>query len=590
MGARSSGQFSFWGMALVSAVCLGFEARVSAQSLVIQQVTIEGTERPLQLQTKNGQLLERRRVALDVKRLWATGWFDDIRVLTESTPEGAEVRFVLAERPRYLLRKVRFEPRHFELRAQVIPGFLVDKSGLVSQARAFQERLRDSGYRDAIVNVELIPAGIRQADVLFRVDEGRRYVVDRLEASGVSPSDSRRIAEIIRDIRPRTLLPGIPRVWKGWKLRAPLNQEALDLALQRLRSDYISRGYLDATASLESVGFEDNRASIFLRVLTGASYRLEEFQVSDSLTPNRLDSFSNQLSVQQLCRCLVEKRDQAERLGVIDFGVSLVAHPRQQTAQDRPENSVSLVARTETGPSYRVRRIEFRGHHRFSDLTLRKVLVISEGEPFNKGLLRRSLTRLNSTRLVHPVSESDVNVKQDSALREVELVISVRERDRGRWSLGAPAWAGFSRTSWLSVGSQLPSWEPSGLELPTYFAALNLASFPLSILNPAHYSITLARPFLPGKEWWKSGLQVSPQSSWPQMLLASGLLQTRPRLEEWLQTNRPLQVPVRWGTGSSEDSHLLTTGTLICHSQPKSQARLFGYFRIAADVLLAAGF
>ena len=69
---------------LLLAVGLGLQARVNGQPLVVQRVTVSGTERPLQLVTRAGELLDRGRVARDVKRLWETGWFDDIRVLTET--------------------------------------------------------------------------------------------------------------------------------------------------------------------------------------------------------------------------------------------------------------------------------------------------------------------------------------------------------------------------------------------------------------------------------------------------------------------------------------------------------------------------
>ena len=495
---------------LLLAVGLGLQARVNGQPLVVHRVTVSGTERPLQLVTRAGELLDRGRVARDVKRLWETGWFDDIRVLTETIPEGAVLRFVLIERPRYLLRKVRFHPRHFELPAPIIPGIFVDVPGVKRLARTFQERLKDSGYRDAIVDFDLNPVGIRQADILFRVDEGERYVVDTLEVSGPSPADSRQVERALRAIQPRTLLPGIPRLWKGWKLRRALDQETLDLSLQDLRSSYLSRGYLDATANVHSMTFEKNLASLSIRVVPGAAYRLEGLQISDGPAPTALNSLPNQLPTVELCRCLIEKRAQAERSGIVDFGARLLVHPSDNTGERWTGQGASISAHIETGPSYRVRNIEFRGNHHLSDLTLRKVLLLSEGESFDRGRMLRSLTRLNLTGLIHPVGELEVQVQRDSTQHTVDLVISVREKDKGGWFFSAPAWAGLASRSWFSIGSGLPNWGPSYLELPTYFIAMNLMSplpgLPLSIFNHANLSVSLARPYLPG-QGWRSGFQ-----------------------------------------------------------------------------------
>jgi outer membrane protein assembly factor BamA len=582
-----------WTTGLLFAVCPVHEAHADGQPCVIQTVVVSGTARPLQLETKAGGLLESSRVARDVKRLWVTEWFDDIRVERESVPEGCVVRFQLSERTRYLLRRVGFKPRNFEIPNPVPSGTFIDRAVVERLAKTFEEKLKDSGYREATVRFELTPVGVRQADVLFRVNQGKRTVVDAVEVSGTSKEDSHQVARILRGVEARRLLPGIPRVWKGWKLRPALNQETLHLALQSLRSHYISQGYLDATAMVEGIGFEKNLASISIRVLPGTAYRVESLQISDSPTLARPEILQSQVPLKDLCHCLLEKRAQAERGGVSDFEAHLHVHPADQNGERGTQQRVSLSAQTQAGSPYHVRSIEFRGNHQFSDLTLRKVLVLSEGEWFDRSLLRRSLTRLNLTGLVYPLSELDVEVQPDSAQHEVDVVISVRETDRGRWSLGAPAWRGLSHGAWFSVGSRLPSWEPSYLELPTHFVAFNLTSplfgLPLSAFNPAHLSIILARPYLPGQSW-RSGFQVSPQASWTQMLLASAMHQVKPRLVEWLQPIPALSVPVQWNLASADQPHVLTSGVLMCERESKPQVRLLSYLQIAMEWLLPANF
>jgi len=211
-----------WRISFLLVVWLGSQELVRSQPSQIRHVSVSGTERHLHLETKAGELLERSRVVRDVKRLWETGWFDDIRVLKDSSAEGTTVRFVLKERPRYLLRKVRFEPRRFEFFGELVPGTFVDRVSLERTARTLQDRLRDSGYDDATVLFMLSRVGIREADVVLRVNEGKRTVVRKLEVFGPHPADLRQVARELRPVQPRTLLPGLPRIWSGWKLRPPL--------------------------------------------------------------------------------------------------------------------------------------------------------------------------------------------------------------------------------------------------------------------------------------------------------------------------------------------------------------------------------
>jgi outer membrane protein insertion porin family len=569
-------------------VCLAHEANADGEPCVVQTISVQGTTRPLKLGTKAGELLEGSRVARDVKHLWATGWFDDIRVEKESVPAGCDVRFQLTERTRYLLRRVRFKPSHFELPSPVSSGTLIDRAVVERLAKIFEEKLKDSGYREANVHFTLTPVAVHQADLLFRVNQGKRTVVDTVEISGLSDKDSRQVARILRGIQAQQLLPGIPGVWEGWKLRPALNQETLNRALQTLRSHYISQGYLDATATVEQIGLEKNFASISIQVLRGTAYRIESLQVSDSRTRARPEILKSQLPLKDLCDCLLKKRAQAERHGISDFETHLLVRPAYQNGEPWTQKRVSLSAQTQMGSPYWVRSIEFRGNHHVSDLTLRKVLVLAEGEWFDRNLLRRSLTRLNLTGLIYPLSELDVEVQRDSTQHWVDAVISVRETNRGRWSLGGPAWGRLSRGGWFSVGSRLPNLGPSYLELPTHILALNLTGpifgFPLSTFSPA-LSFTLTRPYFPG-QGWRSGFQVSSQASWTQMLLASGMHQARPRLAEWLQPTPGLSVPVRWNTASPDEPRVHTSGVLTCEPEGKLQGRLLSYLQIATEWLL----
>jgi Surface antigen variable number repeat len=371
-----------------------------------------------------------------------------------------------------------------------------------------------------------------------------------------------------------------------------LDQEALNLALQKVRSHYISRGYLDATAGAET-RFKANLASIFIRVQPGAAYAVEGLEFSGTPTLSRSEIDPSQLPLKELCRCLIEKRAEAERSGVSDFGVDLLVRPAYPTGEFSTQQRVLLTAKTHAGPPYRVRTIEFRGNHRLSDLTLRKALVLSEGEWFDRGLLRRSLTRLTLTGLIHPVSEFDVEIQQNPVEHTVDLVVPVREKARGGWSLGGPAWRGLSQKAWFSIGSRLPNWGSPNLELPTYTFAFSLTypllSFPLTVLNPSYLSLGLARPYLPGQSW-RSGFLISPQASWVQMLLTSSLSQIKPRLAERGELTPSLPVPLQWTTTSLDQPRVLTSGLLICEPLPKAGSRLLGYLQAASEWLFPTGF
>jgi outer membrane protein insertion porin family len=289
-----------------------------------------------------------------------------------------------------------------------------------------------------------------------------------------------------------------------------------------------------------------------------------------------------------LCRCLLEEERAAEREGHADFSARLVVEPAEEplwagieSEENADSDWVALTARIETGPAYLVERIEFRGHHAFSDATLRRTLTLQEGERFDAGELRRSLARLNSLGFLEPVTETDVRLLTDAKGGRLRLIITVREKDRGRWVVSGPF--GPTRVAGpfeFSVGMRLPAVGRGALELSTYYASLNLLAF----TSPAVPALLLAqrrnllllpaleRPHLPGQEW-QSGFALSPQLGWQGTLASYGLGQARRALGGVLEEDPAspgLAVPVQW---PGETDTLLpreVSGMLLCRA-PRSR-------------------
>src|SRR5262249_47468382 len=132
----------------VAALC---STAILGESSVIHTVEVRGTKRQLQLETVVGQPLEPEKVARDVRRLWTTGWFEDLRVETTDTPSGMDVVFQAIERPRLFLRRIVVDPRREEHQIKAQPGTPVDIHRARRIAAFLRGRLTEQGYVDAKV-------------------------------------------------------------------------------------------------------------------------------------------------------------------------------------------------------------------------------------------------------------------------------------------------------------------------------------------------------------------------------------------------------------------------------------------------------
>jgi outer membrane protein insertion porin family len=446
-------------------------------------------------------------------------------------------------------------------------------------AAALRQQLVAQGHADAEVSAELAPAGSQQADLVLRVEPGWQYQVRAVQFTGEPRIEPNELRSKLQATRSRRLLPGIPGLWKGWILRPAFTEAGTEEDLARLRSFYVSRGHLGARVGLASVEFEGEDVTLTIEVEAGPRYRVGEIKVESAEAVEQVEvPPSEAFPAQALCRCLLDQQRAAEEDGRVDFTARLLVEPAEEV--DESER-VTLTARIQSGPAYLVERIDFRGHHAFSDATLRRALTLQEGERFDAVELRRSLARLNQLGFLEPVTQNDVRLLTDSGGGRLRLLISVREKDRGRWLVSGP----FGPTSvagpfQLAVGSRLPAIGPGALELSTYYASLNLLAF----TTPAIPALLLAqrrnllllpaleRPELPGQEW-ESGFTLSAQSGWQGIAASYGMGKARSALRESLAEGPAapgLAVPVVWPKETDTAFPREPRGALVCRA-PRSR-------------------
>ena len=131
-----------------------------AAALIIQSVSVPGTQLNVKLATQVGQPYDAATIEKDVRYLWRLGRFDDVRV---EEPEPGALVFRVRQRPRLLLRDIRLEPHSFGLELKLPPGTLIDPVSAREIARGVEHHL------NARVTESLIPRGHGEVDLKLRV-------------------------------------------------------------------------------------------------------------------------------------------------------------------------------------------------------------------------------------------------------------------------------------------------------------------------------------------------------------------------------------------------------------------------------------
>src|SRR5258708_3396758 len=202
--------------------------------LAIRSVSIDGSALKVPLKTQVGQPFNIGTIDSDVRRLWETGRFNDVRVETK----GTSVIFHVVENPRILLHEVRMEPHTFGLQVKVPEGTALTKFRLHQIALDVERQLNASGHRDARVDYETVPFSESEVDVRLNIRQGESLRVKEVEFEGAPGLDLKELRRALRALRARRIL--------AWRLLPTYTPEAVDSDLARLRSLYLSKGYFDA--------------------------------------------------------------------------------------------------------------------------------------------------------------------------------------------------------------------------------------------------------------------------------------------------------------------------------------------------------
>jgi surface antigen-like variable number repeat protein len=404
------------------------------------------------------------------------------------------------------------------------------------------------------------------------------------------------LKRVLQSLDSRRVIPGI------WRRRPLYETRIVEADLARLRSFYFSQGYFDARVGVASVTIDGGDAILTLEVQSGPKYLVRHVE-TDGVSSERgaiaTDS-SGEFPVETLCMCLFDAKQIAEAQGRIDFAVELeISHADGPALPTTATRWVDVTSRVQTGSAYTVGRIEFSGHYRINESTLRRTIALQERSPFDVGKLRDSLARLNRSGLFEPLTPRDVVIRRRPDTLTADLTIAIRERPGRRWSLSGPLGPAAFGLLEATISSRLPPWGRGIFEASTYYLTFSAVGFsnPLIRLLPIRITpsppalLVLERPYLPGQALL-SGFAFSPQLSAPRLLAGYGLTHldrvAQAALIGKLPGSSDLLIPISWrhmsgvGGGSAEASFL------ICNPPARSHQRLRHGAAIAAGLVLGS--
>jgi outer membrane protein assembly complex, YaeT protein len=400
------------------------------------------------------------RVAVDddVRNLYGTGQFYNIRVMEEQTPEGFAITYVVQGKPRLTDIKYqgnsKYSIRKLQKKVTSKVGEPLDEGKLFTDSQEIQKMYQKAGYPGTEVKyITTIDSDTGRATATFDIKESQKIKIVSVQFDGASAFTQKELRKAIKT-RKRWMLSWLTGT-------GVFKDEQFEDDKERLAEFYRSKGYIDF--ELKDVQFEypsGRKMVIHFVIYEGRQYKVG----SVNFTGNELftdEEIAKGLRALQPKGVLIKKtklgpnglkmdvgdeftprgyREDIQQLedfygsrGYIDAGRSLnvVRIPNTDTG------TMDLEFKIEEGQKSFIEKIEIRGNNKTKDRVIRRELAVAPGETFDMHRVRLSRMRLEGLQYFEKV---DARPEPTDVPNRKDLVISVEEKNTGNLSMGA----GFS--------------------------------------------------------------------------------------------------------------------------------------------------
>jgi outer membrane protein insertion porin family len=409
------------------------------QEGVVGRILVQGNERidqqtvlsylPIQI----GDTVDPARIDLAVKTLFRTDLFSDVEIGLQGTDlivrvsENPIVNQVVFEGNRGLAEnKLRDE-------VQIRPRGIFTKARVQADVARIIELYRRSGRISATVTPKIVQLPQKRVDLVFEIDEGPKTGVSRINFLGNK-------AESDGDLRD-VVVTKESQWWRVLSSNTNYDPDRIEYDREQLRKHYTNRGYYDfrvVSAVAELVPDEKNFAVTFT-LDEGPKYNFGELKVeteNKKLDPELLKALLPIRKGQLFQSDKIEDAVDALTFAAGAAGYAFV-DIRPRFSPDRDKRTVDVTFEVREGPHVYVERINVVGNTRTIDPVIRRELLLSEGDAYNKVLLDRSRNQVRALGFF-----KDVNIEQvpGSAPDKTVVNVTVEEQPTGELSFGA----GFS--------------------------------------------------------------------------------------------------------------------------------------------------
>ncbi|MGV0953482.1 MAG: outer membrane protein assembly factor BamA [Fluviibacter sp.] len=437
----------------VSPVCAQQQESAGFRPFVVQDIRVEGLQRTepgtvfTYLPIKVGETVNAETISEAIRALYATGFFKDVRI----EAEGHVLIVSIVERP--AIASITFEGmKEFEkdivLKSLKEVGLadsrIFDRSVLERSEQELKRQYLSRGKYAVQITTTVTPLERNRVGINFNIVEGDTAKIREINIIGAKAYPEAELLDLFEETTP---------TWMSWYTKSDqYSRQKLTADMEKLRSFYQDRGFLDYAIDSTQVSISPNKENVFLTITQseGNRYMISSVKVvGEFIVPEEeIRKLVKIAPGQDFSREKVNQTVKAitERLGKEGYAF---ANVNAAPDVNREKRLVGFTLFVDPGRRVYIRKVNITGNVKSRDEVVRQDMRQIEGAWYDADKIKLSRERLMRTDFFKQV---DIQTPPVAGTNDqVDANVNVEEKATGSFQIGA----GFSSYEKITLSGSI---------------------------------------------------------------------------------------------------------------------------------------